>query len=220
MEFKEVNNKRKSIRGYKNTPVSKEKLKNILKEATRAVSGKNFQPWEFVVVTGEPIEKLKDMNAKLFRERKDLDIPDVMLEGVYKERSKTLGIDLFTVMEIGREDKEKRIWWGERGYRFFDAPAVILIYMDESVDELFRLDIGCVIQNICLAAMDEGLGTCVEYQATGYNDHYYDFLNIPRNKRFICGISIGEIDPEFPANSYVSKREDVDTVTKWVGFEE
>lgn len=219
MEFKDVVYKRKSIRGYKKDPVSKETLTKVLNVATRAVSGKNFQPWEFTVVTGEPIEKLRKINAERFRNREELDIPDVMLSGVYKERAKEIGIGLFKAMEIGREDKEKRLEWGERGYRFFDAPAVILIYMDESVDDrIFRLDIGAVVQNICLAAVDEGLSTCVEYQAVGYNKDYYELLNIPENKRFIVGISIGYEDESYPANSYTTPREDVDTLTNWVGF--
>jgi len=43
--------KRRSIRDYASTPVSKEKLEKILEAARLAPSASNIQPWHFVVVT-------------------------------------------------------------------------------------------------------------------------------------------------------------------------
>ncbi|MEA2090224.1 MAG: nitroreductase family protein [Thermoproteota archaeon] len=50
MEVFEAIRKRRSIRKYKPEPVSEEKLKIILEAARLAPSGKNRQPWQFVVV--------------------------------------------------------------------------------------------------------------------------------------------------------------------------
>ena len=122
-------------------------------------------------------------------------------------------------MGIKREDKAGRKAWTERGYRFFDAPAVILVLLDKSLDETcFRFDMGCVTQNICLAAMEYGLGTCVEYQAIVYHDAYRKYLNLPESKRLVCGIAIGYPNPDFPANHVVSTRVDIDTNTSWYGL--
>ncbi len=44
---------RRSIRRYKNQPVPRELVERLLKAATEAPSGKNLQPWRFVVLQGE-----------------------------------------------------------------------------------------------------------------------------------------------------------------------
>lgn len=55
--------------------------------------------------------------------------------------------------------------WLLRGFRFFDAPAAIIIAVDESLDGTLALfDLGAVSQTICLVAMKYGLGTCIEAQ--------------------------------------------------------
>ncbi len=123
-------------------------------------------------------------------------------------------------MDIKREDREMRIWWGERGYRFFDAPVVIYLLMDRSLDETaYRFDMGCVAQNICLAAVERGLGSCVEDQAITYTKGARGILGIPEEKRFVVGIAIGYPDNDFAANHVVSPREEIDSITKWCGFE-
>ena len=122
-------------------------------------------------------------------------------------------------MGIERSDRERRHWWLQRGFRFFDAPAVILLYMDEHWDEMsHRFEMGTIAQNLCLAAMEFGLGTCVEYQAVMYQRGIREQLGLPAGKRFACGIAIGYPDDSFPANQVVTPREDVDAMTHWYGF--
>ena len=77
---------------------------------------------------------------------------------------------------------------------------------------------GCLAQNICLAAVEYGLGTCVEDQAITYQKAARELLNSPNNKRFVVGTAIGYPDPEFKVNGVVSTREDVDTLATWCGF--
>jgi len=61
MEVKEAILKRKSIRGYKSTPVPEDKLNAVLEAARMAPSGANRQPWKFVVVRDK--EKIKQLGA-------------------------------------------------------------------------------------------------------------------------------------------------------------
>ena len=44
---------RRSIRKFKGTPIPDDVLQTILTAGTQAPSGKNRQPWRFVVVSGE-----------------------------------------------------------------------------------------------------------------------------------------------------------------------
>ena len=58
MELLEAIKSRKSIRAYKPDPVPKKVLAELLEVATRAPSGSNTQPWEFIVLTGETLGEL------------------------------------------------------------------------------------------------------------------------------------------------------------------
>ena len=221
MQFKDVVMGRKSIRAYKKDKVSKETLYEVLTLASRAVSGENMQPWAFVVVTGAVLDQIREYNVSCMRSNAHEDRPfSAVPDGVYKDRSRTIGKALLTKMQIAREDREGRQWWWERGYRFFDAPALIYVLMDAELEETaYRLDCGCVTQNICLAAYEYGLGTCVQDQAIIYQKKVRELLNIPDHKRFVAGISIGYPDMDFPANHVYSEREDVNNLTSWHGFE-
>ena len=53
----EVIEKRRSIRKYKKTPVSKDLIKTILRSAFLAPSGHNTQPWEFIIVDDNSVKK-------------------------------------------------------------------------------------------------------------------------------------------------------------------
>lgn len=218
MDVKQALVERRSIRGFTSQPVEKETLHEILKLATRAVSATNAQPWELVVATGKVLDDLRLANVECFRRGANVDYREQKPEGIYRTRQIDVAKQLFGAMEIAREDREKRIWWTERGFRFFDAPVGILVCADASLHEDYRLDIGCVVQNICTAAMEYGLGTCVAYQPVIYQSGARKVLGIPENKRMVCGIAIGHPDPTFPANQVVSGRESVDAVVTWHGF--
>ena len=123
-------------------------------------------------------------------------------------------------MDIQREDKEKRNAWTERGYRFFDAPAMILVCMEKSLSDAYRFDLGCFVQNLCIAAMEYGLGTCVEYQAVYYENGLREYLALPEEQIPVVGIAIGYPDPTFPANAVVTEREALENFVRWYGYEE
>ena len=220
MQLIEAIENRRSIRGFLPKPVPQEILRQVLALGSRAISANNIQPWEFWVVTCEPLDQLRRANVEdLYGGAPEAEHMGVPSYGIYRERGKTIGKQLFTAMGIARDDREKRAWWSERGFRFFDAPATIFLCLDRDLDlEKFAFDIGCVAQNICLAAMEFGLGTCVEDQAVMYQRGLRQLLKIPPDRRPVTGIAIGYPDESFPANGVVSQRDPVDSVTTWVGF--
>ena len=203
----------------------KEVLNQILEISVRAPSTKNAQPWYFYVVTGETLEQLKRANVDRFRspEGPPEEIAHTLIEPekgtVYRDRQVDIGKRLFKIMEIGREDKAKRIEWIERGFRYFDAPAAIILVGDKSRPiEGVYLDAGLVIQNICLSAVDLGLGTCIQNQGITYADAIRDIIQIPDDKRLLVAIALGYADDDFPANKVISPREDVEDVVTWCGL--
>jgi nitroreductase len=56
MSFLELAKKRYSVRKYKDQPVEREKLLQVLEAARNAPSACNFQPWHFIVLTDETIK--------------------------------------------------------------------------------------------------------------------------------------------------------------------
>jgi len=122
-------------------------------------------------------------------------------------------------MGIAREDKKKRAAWLERGFRFFDAPVGILVLTDRFLSDVGPLlDIGAAIQTLCLAALDLGLGTCIEDQGVLYPQVLREIVQIPENKKIIIAIAVGYPDWDFPANALKGVREPLDKNTRWLGF--
>jgi nitroreductase len=214
---------RKSIRGFKPSRVSREILKEILELSCRAPSTMNTQPWEYLVITGDVLKKIARENVRSLRSGAMIH-PEHVITGwpnqsVYRKRQVEVARRIFQLMGIPREDKEKRSAWMERGFKFFDAPAAIIILTDNTLTDAGPLmDIGAVMQTICLTALEYGLGTCIEDQGVMYPENIRSIVKIPDSKRIIISIAIGYPDLDFPANKLESPREDIKALTTWCGF--
>ena len=223
MDITEAIWSRKSIRGFKPFPVSRDVLEKILQTACRAPSTMNTQPWEFLVIAGDVLSTIAGRNAKMLQDGVMIH-PEHVITGwpnksVYRERQVEVAKRIFGHMGIPREDKAKRAAWMERGFRFFDAPTAIILLTDTALTDAGPLmDIGAVMQTICLAALDYGLGTCIEDQGVMYPENIRPVIKIPDTKRIIISIAIGYPDRDFPANQVESPREDIKNLTTWCGF--
>jgi len=63
MKLEKVMRERRSIRGFKDEPVSKILLEDIIALANRAPSSMNTQPWHLHVLTGKPLEAVRKGNT-------------------------------------------------------------------------------------------------------------------------------------------------------------
>jgi len=57
MEFYEVIYTRRSVRSYSDKPIPREVLEKVLDAARVAPSGRNLQPWKFIVIDDEKIKR-------------------------------------------------------------------------------------------------------------------------------------------------------------------
>jgi nitroreductase len=64
VQYDEVVLSRRSIRGYKLDPVPMPLIKEVLGLAMRSPSSMNTQPWNFTVVTGEPLDRIRKGNTE------------------------------------------------------------------------------------------------------------------------------------------------------------
>ena len=72
MNYDDVVKSRRSIRGYLDKPVPKELIREILEIAMRAPTSMNSQPWNFYVVAGEVLDRIRKGNV----ERNVAGVPD------------------------------------------------------------------------------------------------------------------------------------------------
>ena len=218
MDLVEAIKARKSIRGFKQDPIPQSVLEELLDIGRWSPSGVNAQSWEFVVLTGEALEAVKQANVEQMDQKvephPDMGVPT--LTGAYRERQVTLGREIFRLLGIGREDRDKRVDWTKTGLRFFDAPAAILVCADKEAPDITDVfEAGLVTQTIALAALHFGLGTCIQRAAVNYPDVIRDIAGIPASKRILVALAIGYPDMDLPVNTLRSTREEVSDITMW-----
>jgi len=224
MEVSEAIRARKSVRSFKPDPVPKEILGQILEIALRAPSTDNSQPWEFAIVTGTVLDELKqalgERMGRLEEFNPDIPFPVLSYKPPYLDRSKNQGRRLFEVMGIARDDWDRRTEWLRFMARFLEAPVGIILYVERYLGSYAILDAGLFLENLMLAALTYGLGTCAQMAVVLYPDVLRSRLNILDSKLILCGVAIGYPDEDAPANKFQSEREPLETFATWYGFDE
>ncbi len=225
MEFEELVRTRRSVRGYKNQPVPREVIDEIIAVAKGAPSSMNTQPWHVHVLTGAALDEVRsrvvsEMQAGAAPQR------DIRghgrYEGVHRDRQIEIAVQLFEAMGITREDKERRQDWVLRGFRQFDAPVSLVLTYDRELDggDTVHFDLGALAYGISLAAWDRGLGTVTNGQGITRSDIVREVANIPENEGIEVCIAMGYPDDDFAANDVKSHRVSNDQMVSYVGFEE
>ena len=225
MQFDDVLLGRRSVRGYKPDPVPKALIEEILTLAMRSPSSMNTQPWNFTVISGEPLDRIRTGNT----ERNVAGVPHSRefrigeaFAGQHRERQVGVAKQLFAAMGIEREDKEKRMDWVLRGFRQFDAPVCVIITYDrvlaDSDDTAF--DCGAVTTALVNAAWSRGLGAVINSQGIMQSPVVREHANIADDQVIMKAVALGWPDDSFPANAVVSERRSVAEATSFLGFED
>jgi nitroreductase len=225
VQYDEVVLGRRSIRGYKPDPVPKSLISEILALAMRSPSSMNTQPWNFTVVTGQALDRIRKGNT----ERNLAGVPHSRefrigspFAGQHRDRQVGVAKQLFAAMDIAREDTEKRQDWVLRGFRQFDAPVCIIITYDaalaDSDDTAF--DCGAVTTALVNAAWSRGLGAVINSQGIMQSPVVREHANIRDDQVIMKAVALGWADDSFPANAVVSERKTVDEAATFLGFTE
>ncbi len=191
MQTLEAIAQRRSIRKFTDAPVADETIRELLHAATLAPSGKNRQPWRFVVVRGE----------------KRAEMAQVMRAGMEatKAHGQDLGSSPWSVQIM--EYAPVTIFVFNDALESVDEPYSIYDLVGNSVDVQ---SIGAAIQNLLLAATDMGLGTL------WICDVFYAYVELcawlGEPHQLIAAIAIGHPDEEPKARP----RKTVEEVTRWL----
>jgi nitroreductase len=225
VEYDEVVLGRRSIRGFKRDPVPKTLIREIIEMAMRAPSSLNTQPWNFYVIAGEPLDRIRAGNT----ERNLAGVPSSRefrshgeYVGVHRERQIEIAKQLFGAMGIERHDKAGRQDWVLRGFRQFDAPLSIVVTFDRSIREgdIGPFDCGGVANALVNAAWSRGLGCVINSQGIMQSPVVREHAGIPDDQVIMICIAMGYPDESFPANAVVSRRKSVDEAAVFVGFDD
>ena len=225
MEFDEVVQGRRSIRGYQPEPVPREVLEEVLELAIRSPSSMNTQPWHLYVVSGEVLDRIRKENTKrnLAGVAPSREIRSHgAYEGEHRKRQIEIAIQLFQAMGIERDDAERRQDWVLRGFRQFDAPVSVVVTYDKELEggDIAQFDCGAIVNALVTAAWSRGLGAVINSQGIMQSPVVREHAGIPDDQVIMICVAMGFPDDRFPANAVVSKRKSVEDAAVFVGFED
>jgi len=224
MNYEDIAQARRSIRGYKKDPIPREILEEIIHIAKQAPSSMNTQPWHFHVLTGEPLERIRKGNTEKMMAGSSVD-REIKLnhgyEGPHRERQVEIAVQLFEAMGIARDDKERRMDWVMRGFRQFDAPVSIVITVDKALadDTIAHFDCGAATYGLVLAAWSKGIGSVINGQGIMQSSVVRENANIPEDQVIMTCVAMGYPDDSFVANEVKSRRSPNDKVASFIGFD-
>ena len=203
---------RRSVRGYRDTPVAPALLHGIVTRAARAATGGNLQPWHVAVATGASLARLKDvMMTRLMWGRPETPAYDIYpkeLAAPYRDRRFAVGEAMYAEIGIARENKAARRLWFARNFQFFGAPAALFCTVDRRMGPPQWADLGMYLQTVMLLAVEAGLATCAQECWAMYPETVGAFLDLPAERMLFCGMAIGYEDEAEPANRLRSARAD------------
>ena len=219
MNLKDIIKSRYSVRSFTKKNVDIEIIKEMLQISKCAPSGGNIQPWKVYVVTGNAKEKLIERALSNYdngvQEKIEYEIYPNPLDEEYKKRRSECATDMYAALSIEQDDIESRLTQIRENFKFFGAPVGMIITIDKAFAVNGWGHVGMFIQNICLSAVDNDMGTCLQESWSIYPETVKDVLNIPDNEVVWCGIALGYPNLEHPINNYRTSRESID---KFVTF--
>ncbi len=174
MNVKECIALRRSVRKYKDEPIAREVIEELLALGTKAATGSGMQPWGFVVL--EDAEKIHDLSEET-RQYVLNNLASYPYLAPYKE------------------------WLEKQSYCVFNhARTMILVYGD-TASHWYRYDCTLAAANIMLAARSMNIGTCWIGFAEHTLDTvaFKRSHNVPEHFSLVCPMTLGYCTTTLPA---------------------
>ena len=207
MEVPEAVNSRQSIRAFTDQEVSDELIQRLLEKSARAASGGNLQPWKIFVINNETmINFLKFQEDWTDPETPAYDIYPENLSEPYKTSRYEVGAEMYSILDIDRDDKEGRFKQMLENFKFFGAPSAFFCFVDRQMGRPQWSDLGMFLQNFMLLAKEVGLDTCPQEAWAIKQESVTAFVKAPDELMLFCGMAIGYRDDEAKINRLRTER--------------
>src|SRR5690349_12846296 len=179
-----------SIRAFRDQPVPKALVAEILERAARAPSGGNLQPWRVYALTGAPLAELKAaIAANPFGETPQYDVYPPNLWDPFRTRRYQNGEQLYDSIGIPREDKSARLRQLAKNGELFGAPVGLFFCLDRKLGPPQWADVGMYMQNVMLLATEQGLDTCPQEYWARYPKTVAAAVGLPDDHMLFSGMA-------------------------------
>jgi nitroreductase len=210
-----------SCRAYLPTPVPRRQIEHILQLAQLTASWANIQPWQVIITEGEGTRRFAEAlydHAQNDPMGMDFDFPPPPgYQGVYDERRKECGIQLYTSLGIQRGDRQAGLLQALENFHLFGAPHAAIITTDRDTGLYGAVDTGGYVANFMLAAQSLGIATIPQASLARYGSFVRSHFNLPQERAIFCGLSFGYADADHPANGFRTFRADPEEVADFRG---
>jgi len=154
---------------------------------------------------------LKQTTEQLVDDQVPLQTPEYQvypkpLKDMYDQRRQEIGEDLYRVLGIPREDKQKRRGQFAKNALMFNAPVGVFAYIDRSLSYGQWMDLGMYLQSVMLLCEGHGLATCAQGYWTFFHETVRQTTGASDDLTLACGIAIGFEDQDAPINKVRSSR--------------
>lgn len=216
MEFKEVVNKRRSVRNFKAEEIPVDVLKDVVRTAERAPSWENSQPWNVYIATGETLKKIKAIWTEKYKEKTkgSPDMPTGHRTNFSKRSQKSMEDFMCAVAEHSGDPKIEHFL--KMNEVLFNAPALVYLTLSKGHTGWPIYDLGGFGLALMLAAKDRGLDSIPAYEIVKFPAELRPLLSVPDDEEIIMGIALGYAAQD-SVNDFVSTRlplEDVLTIKR------
>ena len=202
---------RRSIRAYTAKPVSTDIITRVFKDAARAPSGGNVQPWKIVVLGADKLADFKNLMQQRLATSDTQDTPEYQvypekLKEPYRTARYEVGEEMYRLLNISREDKKTRREWFANNFQFFGAPAAAFCFVDKCMGAPQWSDLGMYLQSAMLLFQEDGIDTCAQECWSFYPQTVHEFCKVPDEWMLFCGMAIGYGDKSHPVNQLKTDR--------------
>lgn len=210
---------RHSCRAFLPRPVPRDTLERIFTTAQRAASWCNSQAWQVTVASGAGADRVREalVAAATGTQPADSDFPyPLEYRGVYQERRRECGFQLYEAVGVARGDKAGYARQGLENFRLFGAPHVAIMTSDPGLGVYGAVDVGGYVQVLMLAMQAHGVASIAQAALARQSTLLKSLLGIPAERRVVCGVSFGYEDSAHPANRFRTRRAPLAEVVDWV----
>lgn len=214
MEFKEVVNKRHSVRYFSEKEIPVAILEDIVRTAERAPSWENSQPWNVYIATGDTMKRIREIWAGKY-EAKVKGTPDMPTghRTNFSERSQQSMKDFMGAVAEYSGDPEIAHFLN-MNEKLFNAPALVYLTLGKGHTGWPIYDLGGFGMTLMLAAKDHGVDSIPAYEIVKFPAELRPLLSVPEDEEIVMGIALGYAD-EDSINDFSSTRlplEDILTI--------
>ena len=208
---------RYSCRGYRPEPVPRATIDTILSLAQRTASWCNSQAWQICIASEQATQRLRAEMLDYVRNHEvHPDFAWPTYQGVYQERRRECGLQLYGATGVTRGDREAADRQRLENFRFFGAPHVALVTTDASLGVYGAIDCGAYVSNFMTAARAMGVASIAQAALASFPEFWRERFELTPDRKLVCGISFGYEDPDHPANSFRTSRAPIAQAARWI----